>query len=170
MAALLGLRKQTEKTALLAIDPTKPASGKPPVLDQSWVNALDLLEDEHRMAVLLCDGLTRAEIVRETGMTQSQVSVHLRHIREKLAARPPVGHSAYVREAAVRYGLTSREAEVFGELLLGRSNTEISANLYIESTTVKTHVNKIMKKTGMSTRAELIAKTRAEGNVPFPAE
>ncbi|MPM76487.1 HTH-type transcriptional regulator MalT [bioreactor metagenome] len=103
-------------------------------------------------------------------MSLSQVSVQLRHIREKLDAKPPVGHSAVIRQAARRYGLTARETEVFGEILLGRSNTEIAANLYIEDTTVKTHVNKILKKTGMSNRAELIAKIHAEAAATLSAE
>lgn len=165
MRALLGLKQQTEAVAALPDEPVKPAESIPPEAD--WMHALDLLEGEHHTATLLCDGLTRAEIANELGMTLSQVSAHLRHIREKLDAKPPVGHSAVVRQAARRYGLTAREAEVFGEILLGRSNTEISANLYIEAATVKTHVNRIMKKTGMANRAELIAAAHKEGEATF---
>jgi DNA-binding NarL/FixJ family response regulator len=165
MAALLGFKKHMEHESETSVQGTATKTIDPA---QSWVSALDLLEGEHRIATLLCDGLTRAEIAERTGMSLSQISAHVHHIRVKLDAKPPVGHSAYVREAALRYGLTARETEVFGELLLGRSNTEISANLYIEAATVKTHVNKIMKKTGMSSRAELIAKAHADGNASLP--
>ena len=164
MTALLGWKKQTEKAADLTDGSAVAAPAtQSPAEDQNWIHALDLLEDEHRIASLLCEGLTRAEISERLHMSVAQVFLHLRHIREKLDAKPPVGHSAYVQKSARRYGLTGREAEVFNELLFGRSNTEISANLYIEDATVKTHVHNILRKAGMNNRAELIAKARAEG-------
>jgi DNA-binding CsgD family transcriptional regulator len=163
MGALLGLKKQAEETAADIDTHSASSSETPPKnANQNWMQAIDLLVDEHRIATLLCDGLTRAEISQQTGLSASQVAAHLRNIRAKLEAKPPVGQSAYVREAARRYGLTTRETEVFGEIISGRSNAEIAANLYIEVATVKTHVNKILKKTGVASRAEMIAVARQE--------
>lgn len=162
MGALLGMKKQVEEATL----PPAEAAGAQDD-SQGWMHELDLLADEHRVATLLCDGLTRAEIADKTGLSVPQITAHLRNIRVKLDAKPPVGQSAYVQKAAHRYGLTARETEVFCEIIAGRSNAEISANLYIEAATVKTHINRILKKTGMANRAELIAASRKEEEFAF---
>jgi DNA-binding NarL/FixJ family response regulator len=54
-------------------------------------------------------------------------------------------------------GLTPREAEVLAEVAAGLSNAEIAAKLFISGTTVKTHVNHLLVKTGMRDRAQLVA-------------
>jgi DNA-binding NarL/FixJ family response regulator len=54
-------------------------------------------------------------------------------------------------------GLTRREAEVLTEIAAGLSNGEIAAKLFISDTTVKTHVNHLLVKTGMRDRAQLVA-------------
>jgi len=54
-------------------------------------------------------------------------------------------------------GLTPREAEVLTEIAAGLSNGEIAAKLFISDTTVKTHVNHLLVKTGMRDRAQLVA-------------
>jgi DNA-binding NarL/FixJ family response regulator len=54
-------------------------------------------------------------------------------------------------------GLTRREAEVLAEIAAGLSNGEIAAKLFISDTTVKTHVNHLLVKTGMRDRAQLVA-------------
>jgi DNA-binding NarL/FixJ family response regulator len=53
-------------------------------------------------------------------------------------------------------GLTRREAEVLAEIAAGLSNAEIAAKLFISDTTVKTHVNHLLVKTGMRDRAQLV--------------
>lgn len=54
-------------------------------------------------------------------------------------------------------GLTPREAQVLAEIAAGLSNGEIAAKLFISDTTVKTHVNHLLVKTGMRDRAQLVA-------------
>jgi DNA-binding NarL/FixJ family response regulator len=51
-------------------------------------------------------------------------------------------------------GLTSRERDVLGVMLLGRSNKAISAELWVTEKTVKFHLGNIYRKLGVSTRAE----------------
>jgi DNA-binding NarL/FixJ family response regulator len=54
-------------------------------------------------------------------------------------------------------GLTPREVQVLTEIAAGLSNSEIAAKLFISDTTVKTHVNHLLVKTGMRDRAQLVA-------------
>ena len=52
--------------------------------------------------------------------------------------------------------LTSREAEVVGLILAGRSNKEIAFALQISEGTTKVHLNNIFRKLAVTTRAELL--------------
>jgi DNA-binding NarL/FixJ family response regulator len=54
-----------------------------------------------------------------------------------------------------RRPFTSREKEVLGMLVAGRSNKEIAAPLGIEERTVKAHVAKLLRKVGVSNRVIL---------------
>lgn len=54
-------------------------------------------------------------------------------------------------------GLTQRETEVLTEIAAGLSNAEIAGKLVISDTTVKTHINHLLAKTGARDRAQLVA-------------
>jgi len=56
--------------------------------------------------------------------------------------------------------LTARELEVLELIVEGLTNGEIAANTFISVTTVKTHINSIFAKLGVSDRAKAIARTR----------
>jgi DNA-binding NarL/FixJ family response regulator len=53
-------------------------------------------------------------------------------------------------------GLTPREVEVLTEIGRGLSNAEIASKFCLSDTTVKTHVNHLLTKTGMRDRAQLV--------------
>lgn len=55
------------------------------------------------------------------------------------------------------YGLTEREAEVVDLVFNGISNEEISAQLFISHSTLKKHLQNIYRKTGVSSKAQLLA-------------
>ena len=57
---------------------------------------------------------------------------------------------------AQKYGLTSREIEVFNLVIQGRSNARIQEELFISSGTVSTHINHIYRKCGVNNKQELL--------------
>ena len=60
-------------------------------------------------------------------------------------------------------GLTEREAEVLRLIAQGRSNGEIARELYVAEATVKTHVNRILAKTGARDRTQAAAYAHRHG-------
>jgi DNA-binding NarL/FixJ family response regulator len=60
-------------------------------------------------------------------------------------------------------GLTEREAEVLRLIAQGRSNGEIAKELYVAEATVKTHVNRILAKTGARDRTQAAAYAHRRG-------
>jgi DNA-binding NarL/FixJ family response regulator len=54
-------------------------------------------------------------------------------------------------------GLTEREIEVLTEIAAGLSNAEIAGKFRISGSTVKTHINHLLAKTGTRDRAQLVA-------------
>jgi DNA-binding NarL/FixJ family response regulator len=63
-----------------------------------------------------------------------------------------------IEQAQERYQLTDREMAVLRELVKGFTNKEIANTLTITEQTVKEHVKHIMRKTGATTRAGIVAK------------
>ena len=63
---------------------------------------------------------------------------------------------------ALRRGLTPREEEVLAELRRGRTNKEIARRLGVSITTVNKHVQKVLKKLHVRTRAQAVAMLHAE--------
>ena len=58
------------------------------------------------------------------------------------------------------FELSSRQREVFELIVKGKSNKEITAELHIELSTLKTHINQVYKILGIKSRKE----TRKYGN------
>jgi DNA-binding NarL/FixJ family response regulator len=62
--------------------------------------------------------------------------------------------------------LTDREQEVLDLILMARSNREIAAKLGIEERTVKAHVGRLMRKTGVDNRIELSVRALNDRQIP----
>ena len=67
-------------------------------------------------------------------------------------------------DMAYRDKITEREKEVIALILSGKKNKEISSELFVDISTVKSHINRIYRKTGVKNRKELmlIAKSVLE--------
>jgi DNA-binding NarL/FixJ family response regulator len=61
--------------------------------------------------------------------------------------------------------LTSREVDVLKEIVAGRSNKEIASELNISEATVKTHINSILSKLGVSDRTQAATTALQRGIV-----
>jgi two-component system response regulator NreC len=69
---------------------------------------------------------------------------------------------------AVPDNLTQRETDVLGLIALGHTNAEIAKQLYLSVRTVESHRTHIQRKTGRSSRAELVQYAMAHGLVTLP--
>ena len=74
---------------------------------------------------------------------------------KRLLAEFAVRRPAVPAPAALS-GLTSREREVLGLVVLGWSNAEIAAKLVVTQSTVKTHVGHILDKLGLRDRVHAV--------------
>ena len=57
--------------------------------------------------------------------------------------------------------LTSRQREVYDLIISGKTNKEIISELFIEQSTLKSHINQIYKKLNVKSRNELKSKLKA---------
>jgi len=71
--------------------------------------------------------------------------------------RGPAGAAPVPRELVPVAPLTPRESDVFDELVQGRSNRVIGANLSISEDTVKSHVKAVLRKLGARDRAHAVS-------------
>jgi DNA-binding NarL/FixJ family response regulator len=69
---------------------------------------------------------------------------------------PPIAHQN-ARDASVGIGLSNREREILALLAAGLGNKQIAARLGISTNTVKTHLELLFDKLGVSNRAEAVA-------------
>ncbi len=72
----------------------------------------------------------------------------------RLIRQPLAGREMSVEQLAA-IGLSAREQEVLHLVLKGLNNKRIAAELHVSVATVKTHLNRIFKKTNVSSRFEL---------------
>ena len=77
---------------------------------------------------------------------------------------------AIAQRLAERMGteeLTAREFDVLEQIVYGKSNKEIAAELEISEATVKTHINSLLGKLGVTDRTQAATAAIQRGIVPL---
>ncbi len=92
-------------------------------------------------------------------ITLSQKTEHLYFITLREDKREPSSEISSVMLSS-HYGLTRREAEVALLITKGYNNQEISDELFIGTSTVKTHISSIYSKMMVNSRTEMLKKLR----------
>ena len=115
----------------------------------------------------------RGYLTKDAGAAEIQQA--LQHIAQGQAAiDPAVQH--HVLEALIKGpgpgeetsdylpdGLTAREAEVLRLMAQGLSNAQIAERLFVNPSTVKTHINHLFAKTGVRDRAQAVTYAYQHG-------
>ena len=91
-----------------------------------------------------------------------------RYVHPELGARL-VAAETEERKRAEEDPLSEREGEVLRLLALGHTNQEIATMLFISVRTAETHRAHIMRKLGLSTRAEIVRYALATGHLQLHA-
>jgi len=100
------------------------------------------------------------------GMTSEELIATIRSVHAGSSYIPP----AIAQKLAERVGteeLTARESEVLEQIVHGKNNREIAAELVISETTVKTHINRLLGKLGVTDRTQAATSAIQRGLVTF---
>ncbi len=100
------------------------------------------------------------------GMTSEELISTIRAVHAGKQHIPP----AVAQRLAERVGmeeLTQREQDVLEQIVRGKSNKEIAAELEISEATVKTHINSLLSKLGVSDRTQAATAAIQRGIVPL---
>ncbi len=82
------------------------------------------------------------------------VRIHEQKLRESFEAEIQAKESELQQKINA---LTKRQQEVFALIAAGKSNKEIAAELFIEQSTLKSHINQVYKSLNLSNRKQAIA-------------
>ncbi len=100
------------------------------------------------------------------GMTSEDLIATIRTVHEGKSHIPP----AIAEKLAERMGaeeLTPREFDVLEQIVRGKSNKEIASELDVSEATVKTHINSLLGKLGVTDRTQATTAAIQRGIVPL---
>lgn len=100
------------------------------------------------------------------GMTTDELVATIRTVHAGKSHIPP----AIAEKLAERMGtedLTIRELDVLEQIVQGKSNKEIGTELDISEATVKTHINSLLSKLGVTDRTQAATAAIRRGIVPY---
>jgi two-component system NarL family response regulator len=100
------------------------------------------------------------------GMTGEELVTTIRAVHAGKSHIPP----AIAEKLAQRMGtedLTPREFDVLEQIVSGKSNKEIAAELNVSEATVKTHINSLLGKLGVTDRTQAATAAIQRGIVPL---
>lgn len=100
------------------------------------------------------------------GMSSEELIATIRAVHAGKSHIPP----AIAERLAERMGsedLTQREFEVLEQIVSGKSNKEIATELDVSESTVKTHINSLLSKLGVTDRTQAATTALRRGIVPL---
>jgi len=100
------------------------------------------------------------------GMSREDLIDTIRAVHAGKSHIPPV-IAEKLAERMQTEGLTPRELDVLEHIVSGRSNKEIAADLDVSEATVKSHVNSLLGKMGVTDRTQAATAAIRRGIVPF---
>lgn len=112
------------------------------------------------------DGDTLVNAVRVVAGGEALLAPEVtRRVIERFASAEPADPSTHVPSADAVGDLSEREVEVLRLIARGMSNQEIAQELWVSSTTVKTHVSHILTKLGVRDRVQAVVEAYESGIV-----
>lgn len=104
--------------------------------------------------------------IRQVVMGQAAIDPAVQHhVLDALVKPQPPGTDGTV---VLPDGLTRREAEVLSLIAQGLSNVEVAARLYVNESTVKSHINHLFAKIGARDRAGAVTYAYQHGLTDLP--
>jgi DNA-binding NarL/FixJ family response regulator len=100
------------------------------------------------------------------GMTTEDLVAAIRTVHAGHSHIPPA-IAARLAERVGTEDLTHREFDVLEQIVEGKSNKEIGTELDISEATVKTHINSLLSKLGVTDRTQAATAAIRRGIVPF---
>lgn len=93
----------------------------------------------------------------------SELVARVRRLIARSTSREADSSSASKSNGIQAFDLTPREQEILGLLISGLDQKEISSELVISSSTVATHIQRMLLKLGVHNRTQAVAKAAREG-------
>jgi len=134
------------------------STGQTDQAEQVLGRALLLAEPEGYTRVFLQEGPAMAALLRSAA-ARGHTPEYARHLLEGFAGGSPEG-------GGLVDPLSERELEVLRLVADGLTNSEISAELVIAHSTVKSHINRIYSKLDVKTRTQAVARARQLQIIP----
>jgi DNA-binding NarL/FixJ family response regulator len=100
------------------------------------------------------------------GMTSEELISTIRVVHEGKSHIPPV-IAERLAERMSAEELTPREFDVLEQIVRGKSNKEIAVELQVSEATVKTHINSLLGKLGVTDRTQAATAAIQRGIVPL---
>jgi LuxR family maltose regulon positive regulatory protein len=187
LARVLAARGQTEEALRLIyrlIDAARKAGREGSKIKLLVLKAVTLLAHrdkpgalatlEHALALAEPEGYVRTFIDEGEPMAKLLSDVHLTVARNRVAARispeyvgkllatieQPLPKRTPPSVEPLAEPLSDRELEVLRRVAAGMKNAEIARELFVVVGTVKTHLNSIYRKLGVSSRTQAISRAR----------
>jgi DNA-binding NarL/FixJ family response regulator len=100
------------------------------------------------------------------GMTSEELIATVRMVHAGKSYIPP-GIAQRLAERMGTEELTPREFDVLEQIVRGKSNKEIASELTVSEATVKTHINSLLSKLGVTDRTQAATAAIQRGIVPL---